>query len=700
VKEDIMSGKGLSRRDFLKVSAVMAVGITAASCAQPTPQVIEKEVPVEKIVKETVIVEKEVPVEKVVKETVIVEREVPVEKVRVVEGEQPSKYHEPPMLADRVARGELPPVAERLPEDPLVLDVVHEIGQYGGTLRRGYTGMADKWNAAKMEEGMLMRWRQPEGGSISLVPYVCSKFESNADASEFTWYLRRGIKWSDGVTLTTEDVRWWYEDLVQEGVIPLDIIWQPGGEDMVIEIVDDYTFKTVFAAPNPITPTWLASTEGLTSGRGPNFADPAHYMKQFHAKYADKEELDKKVKEAGLSDWKEFLGAWSPATSMFTNPDRPVILAWKTKEPPPAARYVMERNPYFWQVDPAGNQLPYIDEIAMDLFESREVFNFKLLNGEIDCQGRHVSSANFTLLQEGAEKGDYRVESWVNPGGIGYGVNTAYGINEDPVMHELLNDVRFRQALSVAINREEIVDLAYDGLMTPRQASAAPGTLAYDPEWETLYAQYDPDLANELLDELGLDQRDSEGFRLRADGETVSLLLEGIEGIAMTGTMDQHQLVKENWEAVGVKTIVRAVSRELQNEHNLANQLPLNVWGGGYAITYGMHGPAVNPPGRPYAEWYLSGGEKGIEPPEDHPWWEIPELWEQLKLEPDAGKREALWLKIKDVHKEQLWGIGVAGLGPALYIVKNNVRNFPTGLIDANTFRNLGLARPQQLFFT
>jgi peptide/nickel transport system substrate-binding protein len=694
-----MTDNKLTRRSFLRASAMGAVGILAASCAQPTPQVIEKEVAVEKIVKQTVIVEKEVAVEKVVKETVLVEKQIAVEKIRVVTGEAPSKYQESPTLAAKVARGDLPPVDERLPENPLVLDVVEEIGEYGGTLRRGYKGMADKWNAAKLDEGMLMRWRQPQGGSISLVPYVCSQFDVNDDASEFTWYLRRGIKWSDGVTLTTEDVRWWYEDLVGEGVIPMDIIWKPGGEDMVIEIVDDFTFKTVFAAPNPITPTWLASTEGLTSGRGPNFCDPAHYMKQFHAKYAKKEDLDKIVKEAGASSWQDLLGSWAYATSMFTNPDRPVIIAWQTKTPPPSTRYVMERNPYFWQVDADGNQLPYLDRVAMDLFESTEAFNFKLLNGEIDCQGRHVNSANFTLLKEGEDKGGYRVETWVNPGTLGYGVNTAYGLVDDPVLNKLLNEKNFRIALSVAIDRQEIAELVYDGLLTPRQSSPAPGTPEYDAEWEQLYTEYDPDMANRLLDELGLDKRDSDGYRLRSDGETLSLLLEVIDA-AFHGALDQHELVKDYWEALGIKTLVRVISRELHEEHANANQLPLNAWGGGsMPIGYGMHGPAVNPPGAPYTAWYLSGGEEGVEPPEDHPWWPIPAIWDQITQEPDQGKALELWLQIRDIKKEQFWGIGIAGLGPALYIVNKKLGNFPSGLIDGNTFRNLGLARPQQFFY-
>ena len=168
----------------------------------------------------------------------------------------------------------------------------------------------------------------------------------------------------------------------------------------------------------------------------------------------------------------------------------------------------------------------------------------------------------------------------------------------------------------------------------------------------------------------------------------------------MTGTVDQHELVKEDWEAVGVKVVMRTVSRELQEEHYAANLLPLSVWGGGgMPIGYGMHGPAVNPPGALYGQWYLSDGEEGMAPPDDHPWWAIPDLWDQITVEPDAEKAMAIWLQIRDIHKEQLWSIGVAGLGPAPYIVKNNLHNFPSGLIDANVFRNLGLARPQQFFF-
>ena len=179
------TGSKLSRRRFLRATVMTAVGAVAASCAQPTPQVIEKpitvvvekEVPVEKQVISTVVVEKQVPVEKIVKETVVVEKEVKetvlVEKQITVEKvitatPPPPEYHEAPMLADLVKAGKLPPVAERLPENPLVIDVVEKIGTYGGTWRRGYTGPADKWNPAKLEEGMLVRWRQPEGGSISI----------------------------------------------------------------------------------------------------------------------------------------------------------------------------------------------------------------------------------------------------------------------------------------------------------------------------------------------------------------------------------------------------------------------------------------------------------------------------------------------------------------------------------------------------
>ena len=691
-----MSESKSSRRHFLRSVAMTAVGVMAASCAQPTAQVIEREVPVERVVKETVVVEKEVPVEKVVKETVVVEKQVPVEKV-VTATPVPAKFREAPMLAEMVARGELPPVDQRLPPEPLVIDVVEEIGQYGGTWRRGYTGMADRWNAMKMEEGMLVRWRQPEGGNISLEPYVCEKFEQNADATAFTWYLRKGIRWSDGVPLTTEDVRWWYEMLL-EGVVTDSRNWRPDDQTMVIEILDDFTFTTSFAAPNPIVPFWVASTERLTSGRGPNFGDPAHYMKQFHPKYAKKEELDQKLKEAGLADWKDFLKGTGPAVNMYTNPDRPVILAWKTKVPPPASRYVMERNPYFWQVDPAGNQLPYVDEIAMDLFESTEAFNFKIISGEIDCQGRHVNAANYTLFKEYEEQGGYRVLIWRDTNTHTYTVNTSYGIEDDPVMYGLLNDINFRRALSVAIDREEIAELVYSNLLTPRQSSPIPGTPEYDAEWETSYAQYDPALANKLLDELGLDKRGSDGFRLRPDGQTLTVILE-FSDLAFCGALDQHEIVKENWEAVGIKTLTRVGTRELVAERAANNQLMFSVWGWGLAIGLGMHGVLVDPPSAPYANWYLRQGTEGIEPPKDHLTWKIWELFEQVKVEANEAKRTELWLQIRDIWKEQLWRIGVCGMGPALYITKNNFRNVPSGLIDNNTTRNIGLAMAQQFFF-
>ena len=183
-----------------------------------------------------------------------------------------------------------------------------------------------------------------------------------------------------------------------------------------------------------------------------------------------------------------------------------------------------------------------------------------------------------------------------------------------------------------------------------------------------------------MLDELGLDKRDSDGFRLRSDGETLTIVLEFVDQ-AFAGSLDQHELVKDDWEAVGVKTVTRVVSRELYEERNAANQLMFGVWGWGFPIGLGMHGPAVDPPSQPYANWYLSGGKDGIKPPDGDLCWKIWDLWDKVQREPDSAKGQELWLQIRDIHKEQLWRIGVCGLGPALYITKDNFRNMPRGYL-------------------
>jgi peptide/nickel transport system substrate-binding protein len=693
----------ISRREFLRTGALTAAGLAAAACAPKTvivEKTVKETVEVEKVVKETVVVEKEV--EKVVKETVMVEKEVPVEKEVIVTA-TPSAFASSPMYNVAVSQGKLPPLDERLPQNPLILDVVEEIGEYGGTWRRAYKGVSDRWGPNKVNAEFLLEWRMPEGGSISIVPHMAESFEQNEDASAYTFYMRKGIKWSDGTPWSSEDARFWYEDLyANETVAPAvggnSTRLMVEGEKMQLEVNDDFSFTCKFAGPNPLFPLFVCVGNGWHATRSGNFFTPSHYMKQFHADYGDPAEIEQALEDFEEPSWDQLLRNESRAVFWFLNENVPAMHAWETKVPPPSDQIMMERNPYYHSVDPAGNQLPYIDRVTHRFFDNNEVFALWLINGEIDCQNRHVNPANFTLFRENEEKGDYRLVLWRDAQTYSYHPNLAY--DKDPVLREILNDVRFRNALSVALDRTEINELAFDGVLEPRQACPVTGSPNFDAEWETYLTEYDPDQANAWLDEMGLDQRGSDGFRLRSDGETLTILLEYATA-SFGGPEDMHDLAKEYWEAVGIKVLLRPEERSLYEERSDANEVQLGSWVKDRSAVVmadpGWYDGAS--PGGLDTEWWTSGGTEGVEPLPGSPLFEIWDLWEQVSVEPDQETRDALFKRMMDINKEQTLSIGVVGEAPAIFLTKNNMRNVPAGLVQDDPLRAIGLGQPPQFFF-
>jgi peptide/nickel transport system substrate-binding protein len=440
-------------------------------------------------------------------------------------GKKIDKFNEAPMLADLVKQGKLPPVEQRLPQEPLVVAPLEEIGQYGGTWRRAAVGVSDVGIInSRITYENLVRW-SADGKKV--VPNVATKWKIEDGGKTFTFYLRKGIKWSDGQPFTAEDIVFWYKEvLLNKDLTPTVATWlTAGGKPCKIEKVDTYTFRVSFEQPNPL---FLIN---ICKSGGNQFFLPKHYGKQFHIKYAPKEELEKKVKDAGFQFWYQLFDAKvSNSNAWLQNPELPVLQPWRNTTLPTATTMIFERNPYYWKIDPAGNQLPYIDRIAHTLVENREVITMKAVSGEIDMQTRHISLPDYTLLMENRAKGNYRVLNWKQ--GVGSDVMICLNQNvKDPVLRKIFEDRRFRQALSIAINRDEIWKLIYLGMGKPRQCSLISGVAFYDPEWEKMWAEYDPKKANELLDKIGLNKRDRDGFRLRPDGKTLALTITFPSGI-------------------------------------------------------------------------------------------------------------------------------------------------------------------------
>jgi peptide/nickel transport system substrate-binding protein len=621
-----------------------------------------------------------------------------------ISGKQVPEFKEAPMLADLVQQGKLPPVAERLPKNPVVVTPYEEIGQYGGTWRRTWTGLSDQWGVNKIMHEHLMFFDKT-GGSV--LPNVVESWEASEDGKEYTFKIREGLKWSDGVPVTTADVMFWYEDVMLNEMVTATVpIWLiAGGEVGKVEAVDDYTFTVKFGVPYTLFPLLMARN-GVA---GLAFPLPRHYLEQFHAKYASEEELTKMAKEEGYDYWYQLLNAkgagpvGTPATqASIANPDLPVVHPWILSKESTDTRMIMERNPYYFKVDPEGNQLPYLDKVEFNLVQERQMTILKAIAGEVDMQTRHVSLADYTLLAENMEKGDYKVLQWRQ--GVGSDVTLYVNQNvQDEALRPIFEDVRFRQALSLALNREEIWQLVYMGLGEPRQASLISGVAFYDPEWETAYAAYDPVQANALLDEMGFTKKGADGFRLRADGETLALTIDFASGV-FGPWVDVLEMVKNYLEAVGIKTVIRPLERTLYTARTLSGEIEIGVW------MFDRNAAVISDPIRllgtvsdgPWASlygvWYNSGRTGGEEPAAGSDIMKIYDTWDQVKVTVDPDEQNKLFQEIINLHKKNLWYIGTVGELPQPVVVKNNFKNVPDGIVWDDPLRSPKNARPEQFF--
>lgn len=614
---------------------------------------------------------------------------------------QGMQYSEAPMLAEMVAAGELPPVAERLPVNPRIVPVQEEIGQYGGQWRRAYKGMSDQSGPVKIIYTFGLHFYAPDPESLEIVPGLFDEWSQNDDATEFTFHIREGLRWSDGEPFDTEDVQFWYDWYYQGEIGAGYSILTINDTRMGLEVIDAQTFKLIFPESNPLLPTRVATSALEGSTGGPTFAAPAHYLSQYIPEIGDQALIDEALAANQLGTWQELFGnREGPISWWFINPDLPVMTPWKIEAAPPLNDpIVMVRNPYYYSVDEQGQQLPYIDRIEHRLFEDNSVFDLWIAQGLIDMQQRHVAAANFSFYKESEEAGDYRVIIWKQTWTHAFYPNTAH---KDPVLRELFSNPKFREALSISINREEINALIYDGLYEPRQASPVSGSPEFDVDFEQRWTEFDPDAAKALLDEIGL-ETGGDGYRLNQNGEPLTFRLMH-SYIGNQPRLDEIDLVIGYWNAIGLNVVADPIERSLFQERLDTGEGDVVSWEHDRSLVIEANPDSymgtVSQQGyvNLYAKWYV-GNPVGEEPPADHPIRTIWSLWEQAAAEPDAAQRHALVMEMLGVHKEAPFAIGTVGEPPALAITKNNFRNVPEVMATDTTLRDILLARPEQFFF-
>ena len=656
----------ITRREFLKASALAVAGTALAACkAEKTTEAPAPTVAVA------------APTTAPTKPPEVKPTEAP-----VVPTEPPApKYTEPPSLAAMVASSEIPDIEERLPANPMVFPMRESVGKHGGIIRRGFTGTSDRWGPTKLGD---RGWCWFDENLIHR-PRIAESWSLNDDASEWTFKLRQGMKWSDGTPYTSKDVKWYYDYEVMDKTLNPSVgsIYRTGPEKTPVELIvhDDYTVTWKFAHPNPL---FL-----LRIGRE-RLEQPAHHMKQWHINTCDdKAALEKAATDAGFASWDKFY--LDDRRWWYLNKDQPNLRPWIAKDDmrKSGELFEMVRNPYFWGVDEAGNQLPYFDGVNHRLFEDKNVFNLWIVNGEIDFQARHVDAPNYTLFKESEASGDYTVVVGVSAGHVAVQLNLA---TKNEQLNKFFNTRDVRIALSHAIDRATLNELIYNGLATPRQYSPLPVSPQYYEKLSNAYLEFDTDKANQLLDETEYKNKDADGFRTYPDGETINFTIEGTDQ-AGTPSEDAIQQIIKMWGAVGVKCAYKYFERALYSEHYSANEIEGAFWGGDRTVLPLAPEAIIFrgvQPDRPWAAgygiWHETPESPGaVKPPDGHFIWKIWEIWDKVAVEPDPDKQNELFFQILDIWAEELPQISALGMLPSLAIVKNGIHNFVEGFPNDDT---------------
>lgn len=591
-------------------------------------------------------------------------------------------YKEAPELAAAVAAGTLPPVAERLPANPEVVTPLNEVGTYGGVIRYGLRGSSDHNHILRMVGNQgLVRWN-PEFTAV--IPNVAERWEVNADATEYTFYLRQGLKWSDGVPFTADDVLFNVDDLIRnQEFAPTHPRYMSDGEPMTVEKIDDHTVKFTFKKPYGEFLNELATPLGQHP-----VLYAKHYCQQFHPTYTP--DLTAAMTAAGAADWQTlFLQKCGDIEipARWGNAEKPTLDPWVIKSPYTggATLVTLERNPYFWQVDTEGNQLPYINTLSSDVSQDVESLMLSVIGGNIDFGLRHIdAAANRPVIAENRERGNYRMFA-ADPGGgqhIMINLNLAH---KDPVFRELFNQKDFRIALSIGMNRQEIIDTVLLGSSEPWQQGDFEGSPFYNEQLSTQYTEFDPDQANALLDGLGLTRGD-DGIRRMSDGRPVKFLIDVIPSLN-PDFVDILEMIEQQWADLGVDMDVNSLERTFFFERtSQANDHDAAVWGGGGVQLVGV--PQQLVPihhdarwGIPWSQWYNTGGKEGEEPPETVK--QRIALYDQSRSTGDPEERRKLLMEIAQIAADQFEVMGVAKAAVTYGIAKNNLGNVPETMVNS-----------------
>lgn len=607
----------------------------------------------------------------------------------------PATLVETPMLRDDVAAKKLPPVKQRLPDNPMVVTMdgkTSELGQHGGTLNMLIGRARDVRMMMVYGYARLVGYDT----NLKIVPDMLEGIEVKEDRI-FTMKLRKGHKWSDGQPFTTDDFRYFWEDVANDKDLspagpPAALLVE--GVPPKVEYVDKTTVRYTWAKPNPEFLAQMASPSPLFIFR------PAHYLRQFHKKYTPKVvELEKN--DPGKRTWAAIHNREDNMNN-YDNPNLPTLQPWINTTKLPADRFIGVRNPYFHRVDSAGRQLPYIDRVVLPVADGK-LIPAKAGAGESDLQAREIQFSNFTFLKKGEKANNYRTLLWRTAQGSQFALYPNLNAT-DPVWRQLFRDVRFRRAMSMAIDRAQVNQVLYFGLASPSNNTVVSESPLYRKQYQSQWTQFDLKAANKLLDDIGL-KRGPDGVRRLSDGRPLEIIVETAG--ETTEQTDILELIRETWKEAGIKLFSKPSQRDVLRNRVFSGEAMMSVWFGiDNALPTADTSPdELAPVNQIQLQWpkfgqfHETAGKSGEAP-------DIPEAIELMKLraawrtETREG-REKIWHRMLGIHAEQQFSIGVVNGVQQPLVVSNALKNIPEkGLYNWEPGSFFGMYRPDTFWFT
>lgn len=610
----------------------------------------------------------------------------------------PSAFIEVPSLAARVADGTLPPITERLPVMPLVVDLEangRSFGTYGGNLRTMVTRSKDVRQMVAMGYARLVGYDR----NYDLVPDILHSYEVD-EGRKFTLHLREGHKWSDGHPFTSADFEYWWRDVVGNPELTpsgLPEFMLVEGKPPVASFPDPLTVIFDWHAPNP------EFLQTLAQARPPFIYRPAHYLSQFHAAHTDMDGMAEMIAAKRVKGWAALHNKYDNMYK-FNIHDLPTLQPWISAPDDAKSRFIFARNPYYHRVDARGLQLPYIDAVEMTVVGSGLVAA-KANAGEADLQARGLSFQDVSILKKGeAEGGNYTTHLWVNGFASQIAILPNLNVN-DPVWREVLRDVRVRRALSLGIDRRIINRALYFGMGSEGGMTVLEQSPFFRAENRAAFAQFDPAEANRLLDEAGLTERDSSGIRLLPDGRPAWLIIE--TSGERQEVENALEIITDTWREIGIRLVMRPLSREILRNRVYSGITMAAAWyGWDNGIPKSYTNPTFAAPERQeffawpkWGQYYQTHGEVGEAPdlPAAKRLMELSRAWRGTQ---DTAEREKIWQEIVDIHASEVFAIGVVADTPQPVIVSKRLRNVPREAIYAwDPGAYFGLHRPDEFYF-